>query len=242
MNVWMAVAVAGAAAAVSLLGRPVLRPTGGEVEHFVGSTSPDRGLLRRGRALWAALAGCAGWLFVPGAFGAVAALGLAWVGWVIATRAEPPGVRRRREAVRRGLPHVTRLLAIALAGGQAVPSALAQVARALPGPASDELAAARARLAIGVPAHQVWEELSDVPGLEALGRVLGRAEVSGAPVAEVVSRLADELAAEARATVEDRARSVGIKAAVPLGLCLLPAFLLIGIVPVVGSAITALHW
>ena len=204
--------------------------------------SPDKGLLRRGRGLWAALAGCAGWFFLPGALGGLAAVGLAYTVWTVAARAEPPGVRRRREEVRRGLPHVTRLLAIALAGGQAVPSALTQVAAALPGPASEELAAARSRLAIGVPALRVWEELATVPGLEALGRVFARAEVSGAPVAEVVSRLADELAAEARAGVEDRARSVGIKAAVPLGLCLLPSFLLIGIVPVVAAAVTALRW
>jgi len=35
---------------------------------------------------------------------------------------------------------------------------------------------------------------------------------------------------------------VGIRAALPLGLCLLPAFLLIGIVPLVVSALTVLRW
>jgi hypothetical protein len=33
---------------------------------------------------------------------------------------------------------------------------------------------------------------------------------------------------------------VGVKAAVPLGLCLLPAFVLIGIVPVVAGLLTTL--
>jgi hypothetical protein len=41
--------------------------------------------------------------------------------------------------------------------------------------------------------------------------------------------------------VEDKARRVGVLAAVPLGLCLLPAFLLIGIVPVVAGLLTALQ-
>lgn len=240
MDPWLAIAVTSAAGGAALVARPRMRAPAEPLE--VGPPSPDKGLLRRGRGLWAALAGCAGWLFLPGALGGLAAAGLAYAVWTVAARAEPPGVRRRREEVRRGLPHVTRLLAIALAGGQAVPSALAQVAAALPGPASEELAVARSRLAIGVPAQRVWEELAMVPGLEVLGRVFARAEVSGAPVAEVVSRLADELAAEARAGVEDRARSVGIKAAVPLGLCLLPSFLLIGIVPVVAAAVAALRW
>jgi hypothetical protein len=40
--------------------------------------------------------------------------------------------------------------------------------------------------------------------------------------------------------VEERARSVGVKAAVPLGLCLLPAFVLVGVVPLVVSLLTSL--
>ena len=48
-------------------------------------------------------------------------------------------------------------------------------------------------------------------------------------------RLAEELAQRGRAEVEDRARSVGVRAAVPLGLCLLPSFLLLGIVPLAVS-------
>ena len=50
-----------------------------------------------------------------------------------------------------------------------------------------------------------------------------------------VARLAEALAEDARGDVEDRARAVGVKAALPLGLCLLPAFVLLGIVPVVAG-------
>lgn len=241
MDPWLATAAVAAAGGAALLGRSsaVVAPP---VPVQPGRGGPGPGLLRRGRALWALLAGCAGWLFLPGAVGGLAAVGLGYAVWTVAARAEPPGVRRRKEEVARGLPHVTRLLAIALSGGQAVPAALARVAGAFPGPASEVLAMSRSRLAIGVPAEEVWSELASVPGLEALGRALARAQVSGAPVAEVVARLAEELAAEARTAIEDQARSVGIKAAVPLGLCLLPAFLLVGIVPVVAAAVTALRW
>ena len=57
---------------------------------------------------------------------------------------------------------------------------------------------------------------------------------------EAVERLADDLTGAARATVEDRARAVGVKAAVPLGLCLLPAFVLLGIVPLVAGCVGGL--
>jgi pilus assembly protein TadC len=69
---------------------------------------------------------------------------------------------------------------------------------------------------------------------------MARAQRSGAPVATTVQRLADELAASARAEVEDRARAVGVKAAVPLGVCLLPSFLLLGIVPMVAGLVSGL--
>ena len=53
-------------------------------------------------------------------------------------------------------------------------------------------------------------------------------------------RLADELADRSRASVEERARGVGVKAAVPLGLCLLPSFVLLGVVPLVVSLLQSL--
>ena len=58
--------------------------------------------------------------------------------------------------------------------------------------------------------------LADDPELGRLGRALARAQASGSPVVASVERLADELAQAARAT-EDRARAVGVKAALPLG-------------------------
>lgn len=238
-----------AALAAALLARPVF--DAGAVLPLVTRASPalgaavddtDPALLRRFRWLFAALAGCAGVAFVGGLAGTVLGTGIAATVWVVAGRAEPPGARRRREAVRRGLPHLTRLLGIALASGQSVPAALGAVAAAYPDPAAQPLAAARSALAVGTDPVRVWADLTRIEGLAPLGRALARAETSGAAVADVVARLADELAAAAQADVEDRARTVGVRAAVPLGLCLLPSFLLIGIVPVVAAALRDVAW
>jgi pilus assembly protein TadC len=67
-----------------------------------------------------------------------------------------------------------------------------------------------------------------------------RARRSGASVTHEVARLADELAQHARFRVEERARAVGVKAAVPLGLCLIPSFVLLGVVPLVVSMLESL--
>jgi pilus assembly protein TadC len=76
--------------------------------------------------------------------------------------------------------------------------------------------------------------------LAVLGRTIVRAHRSGASVATEVAGLADELGRRARVRVEERARAVGVKAAVPLGLCLLPSFLLLGIVPLAVSLMQSL--
>lgn len=187
------------------------------------------------------LAGVAAAVFVGGVPG-LAAAPLAALGcWRAIGRAEPPGVRREREQLRRELPHVARLLAAALAAGAAPAEAAQAVADALPGPAGARLAHAAARLRLGVDPVAVWQGLGAEPTLAPLGRALARGQSSGASVVASVERLGDDLARAARAGAEDRARRVGVRAAVPLGICLLPSFLLLGIVPLVGGLLASLR-
>jgi Flp pilus assembly protein TadB len=200
----------------------------------------DRDWLRRWRPLWVVLAGVAAAAFLGGVPGLVGAPVAAVVTWCVIERSEPARLRRDAARSRRDLPHLVGLLADALRSGQPPDDALAVVAAALPGPAAARLAVLVPRLRLGVDPSQVWSDLAADPALGPLGRSLARAHRTGAPVVPAVERLADELSRSARADVEDRARAVGVKAAVPLGLCLLPAFVLIGIVPVVAGLLTSL--
>lgn len=198
--------------------------------------------LMRHRLLVAGLAGAGAALFVGGRAGLVAAVLAAVASWVVIGRAEPPGVRRRREAVRRDLPHVVTLLGAALRGGAGAGAAIHLVCGALPGAASDRLEQVGAQLNLGADPLVVWTDLAREPDLALLGRTMARAHATGASVVAAIERLADDLAHRARSDVEDRARAVGVKAAVPLGLCLLPAFVLIGIVPLVAGLMSTLAW
>jgi glutamine synthetase len=131
-------------------------------------------------------------------------------------------------------------MAACLGAGLSPTSALDYVAEAVGPPAHDELVAVSARLRLGVDPGTVWRDLAHHPQLGGLGRALARAVESGASVADAMERLSDDLRRATRADVENRARAVGVKAAVPLGVCLLPAFVLVGVVPLVAGAVGVL--
>lgn len=202
----------------------------------------DGGLLRRWRAVWAGCAGAGVATVIGGPLGAPLGVGVAAATWVVAGRLEPPALRHRREEVRRDLPHVVGLFAAALRSGAAPAPAIGLVCRALPGAAADRLAGAAARLELGADPLVLWAEVAADAELGPLGRTMARAHRTGAPVVGVVERLGAELAERARGEVEDRARAVGVRAAVPLGVCLLPAFLLLGIVPLVAGLAREIAW
>ncbi|MBM7517233.1 type II secretion system F family protein [Nocardioides nitrophenolicus] len=236
--------LAGLGALLGLLPRPTAAMVVPDATRVLANPSPHPGagdgLLRRARLLWALLAGSGAAALLGGPLALPAGVVVGAAVAAAAARTEPKAVRLRREQVRRDLPHVVTLLAAALRSGAAPADAIELVCRALPGPAAERLADVSARLRLGGDAAATWTRLADDPDLAPLGRALGRAHRTGAPVVGAVEALADELGARARAEVEDRARAVGVRAAVPLGVCLLPSFLLLGIVPLAVSLATTI--
>ncbi|MCF6377954.1 type II secretion system F family protein [Nocardioides KLBMP 9356] len=181
--------------------------------------------------------GAGAWLFVGGPAGPVAGLLGAGAAWWVLARAESPARRRDREEVQQTLPHLVDLFASTIRGGADPTTGLAQVCAALPGPAADRLLPVVDRSRWGASGVEAWQALLEDDELAPLGRAMVRSLTSGASVVQTVERLADELTREFLARAEDAARRVGVSAAVPLGVCLLPAFLLLGVVPTVASLV-----
>jgi len=73
-------------------------------------------------------------------------------------------------------------------------------------------------------------------GVVAFTRALGRAERSGARLATVLAGLAERRRAEIRAHALLRAHRAAVRAIAPVGLCFLPAFVAIGVIPVIIGA------
>lgn len=231
-----------AALAAALITPSAPRPATGRVQGRGAGpgVSAGEGWLRRGRVPLSLFAGLAAALLVTGPLRLPAALGAGGVTWVLIAGSESPRARRERLITRHDLPHLVGLLAEALRAGQAPAQAVEAVTAALPGPASRRLAPIAGQLRMGVDPTTAWEALAGDEDLAPLGRAVVRALTVGAPILTSVERLADGLAAGARSEVEDRARAVGVRAAVPLGLCLLPSFVVLGIVPLVAGMVGSL--
>jgi Flp pilus assembly protein TadB len=227
-----------AGVAVAALFRPVprlpRRPAG-------AGPPPENSPGNRLPALGAVGVGLGVSLLIGGGLGLVAGIASAVAAWRLLNRMETPGARRRRERLERDLPHGVDLLAACLLAGKDPGAAVEDVTGALDdGPLRDELRHIATLLRLGADPPAVWRGVGRQPSLGALGRCVARALDSGVSVAEAMVRLADDQRRDARSRVEGRARSAGVKAAVPLGLCMLPAFILIGVVPMVVGSLTTL--
>jgi Flp pilus assembly protein TadB len=223
-----------------------LRPRGCPEPRWWGPGPPapapvdDLGWLLRRRGWWALSAGVGGGCFVAGRWGLGAAIAVTGAAWWAIGRTEPAGQRRRREAESRDLPALVHLLASALETGADVPGALRLVCDALPGPAAEALACVHSRLELGLDAEAAWMPVLERPALAPLARSMVRAARSGSAVGHEIDRLARDLHEQSRSAVEERARTVGVRAAVPLGLCLLPSFVVLGVVPVAAGLLRSL--
>ncbi|MFF0203162.1 type II secretion system F family protein [Streptomyces sp. NPDC005017] len=182
---------------------------------------------------------CAGWVLVGGFTGVLA--GLAGAGALCRWRrgrAAAEGTARALDAVRaaqgaRQLPLAADLLAACIAAGAGPVAAAQAVGEALGGPVGEALARGAAEVRLGGEPAGAWRGLAAVPGAQGLARLLERADVSGLPAAGPVSRLAADARADWTRTATARARRAAVLVTAPVGLCFLPAFIAVGVLPVV---------
>ncbi|MBA9001889.1 type II secretion system F family protein [Thermomonospora cellulosilytica] len=150
-------------------------------------------------------------------------------------RAESRGRRERGRRLAADVPVAVDLLAACLRGGVSWTEAAEAVADTIGGPLGEELRGVAARVRLGADPADAWLALTAEPALAALGRTVARAVDSGASLAPALTRIAADRRKQAHAAATARARAVGVYAVAPLGLCFLPAFVLLGIVPAVAG-------
>jgi pilus assembly protein TadC len=130
------------------------------------------------------------------------------------------------------------VLALCLAAGMAVPSAAAATAASAPPQLARVLRRGADLLALGADPAIAWSPSpgrSLDPQLTALLRLARRSASSGAALAQGVGELAAQCRHDASDAATAAAERAGVLIAGPLGVCFLPAFVCLGIVPVVAG-------
>ncbi len=125
------------------------------------------------------------------------------------------------------------LLAACLAGGLPVSVALEAVGPAASPKTAAALRSVASHLAVGVGPAEAWAPVRDRPGLTELSVAAVRTARAGTALAAHAKDLARRLRESLSAEAEERAERAGVLLAAPIGLCFLPAFLCLGVLPVV---------
>ena len=168
------------------------------------------------------------WFAVP----VVAATGVLALGWL-----EPRSARRRREQLIMEVPQALELMAACLGAGLPARTACAAVVRTFDGPVADDLGQVLALLELGVSDVVAWQTLHDHPQLGVAAADLARSVESGTSMVQGLRHHAAAAREIRRSELQVLARAVGVRSVLPLMMCFIPSFLLLGIVPAVVSAV-----
>ncbi|WP_405535979.1 type II secretion system F family protein [Streptomyces sp. NBC_00075] len=179
---------------------------------------------------------CAGWVLVGGFAGVVVGLVAGFGLWRWRLRQAAGGAAAEEvdaaEAARQ-LPLAADLLAACIAAGAGPVIAAQAVGEALAGPVGERLARGAAEVRLGGEPAEAWRRLASIPGAGPLARLLERADESGVAAAAPVARIAADTRAGWGRAATERARRAAVMVTAPVGLCFLPAFIAVGVLPVV---------
>ncbi len=90
----------------------------------------------------------------------------------------------------------------------------------------------------GIVADALRTHVPEQAGSASAAPVLRLAERAGAPVGELLRAEAHRRRGAAQATAAVRAAALGVRLMIPLGCCVLPAFVLLGVAPLLISVVT----
>jgi tight adherence protein C len=165
-----------------------------------------------------------------------------------ATDPEPlrAGRRRRRareQAAHADVPQLLDLLAAGSTAGLSAEASFRQAVACLHGPLGDDLGGVMRSVDLGVPWRQALathvEETGD-PDLARTVAVLARTEALGVPLRDATLELAATVRDARRAATLERARTAPVKMLFPLVFLILPAFLLLTVVPVLITTVRSI--
>ena len=225
-----------AVALLVLPGRPPLRAE--RPAHRV----PRWGLRHRRAVLLAAGLGAAAVVFAPEPpeIAVVAALVGAALGWWLPIRPAPDRRREQRWWLTVLLDLWAATVASGLPAGPALDSVLSVLPHAAEQPAVDALRRVGALLRVGSDADRAWAAAEHEPDLATVAQAARRSASAGTDLAAALRAQARVLRRDQVAQAQRRSARSEVLMAGPLGLCFLPAFICLGLAPVVIALLDTL--
>ncbi len=181
-------------------------------------------------------------ILMPLPWSALAAVVVGGAGWRWLPRSFSSDQDRAELALARALPDAVDLLGAVLRVGLSDGEALLLVAGAIDGPLRHHLTVVGRHRALGAAPERAWRAVADVPALAELARAMTRHAATGSPVAAVLDRVAADARRDYHSRAQMAARSAAVRAVIPLAVCFLPAFVLLGVVPIVASLVSDLSF
>ncbi len=169
---------------------------------------------------------------------------LAAAGFVVPDMVLGRLARRRRAGMAAQLPQFLDLLAAGSTAGLSALLALRRATEAMRDPLAAELRGVLARVDLGARWRDELRAMAERLGLPELGRsvmAMARTESLGTPLAEALRQRADEVREARRARSAEAARKAPVKMLFPLVFMVLPAFLLLTVVPVLLSTLRSVR-
>jgi len=241
MSVPLAAIVAAALsgiAAVALL-------TGHHRTDVLTRASPGRARMRPagaalipGAVMGAAAGAGLGWAFMGGGLSPWLGGGAGLVGALWLARRAPTRSAREQLEMTHDFPLVLSFLAAVVESGAPLRSAAAAVSLVADDQNGARLQRVLARCDVGFTDAEAWRALADDVLWGDVARELARCVDAGAAVAGVLRSAAERASKAQAADATARARAVGVSSTLPLVACFLPAFLLVGVVPIIGGLIS----
>jgi tight adherence protein C len=152
--------------------------------------------------------------------------------------------RRRMERADRELPLLLDLLAASSSAGLSGQFALRRGIESTEGPLSEELSDVIRAVDLGARWRDELRSAADrlpLPDLRRAVATMTRAESLGSSLSDALSELATEVREARRSAATERARKAPVKMLFPLVFLVLPAFLLLTVVPVLISALQSIR-
>ena len=163
--------------------------------------------------------------------------------WALPRLAARREDRRRLQQFEADLPETVDLLALAVGAGCNVTLAVAAAGSRGTGPLAAELRRVTAEAGGGRRLADALDELPARAGesVRPLAAALAGCERYGAPLGTSLDRIADHVRRQRQRRAEEAARKVPVLLLFPLVLCILPAFALLTVAPLIAGALHELR-